>query len=188
MTVQQSDNRRTLEIRRHSMREKPGAHLNAQGIALAKLVATHDKAYDLVVTSNIPRAIETAQAMGCIVDDMQAELGYLPGKVFEQINWPSSIADVAEIAVLNKNCQSFAQLQSDLWLKIANRIGQGEKALIITHGAFIELGLIATLAPMNYSELGPAFGYCEGIRLSFNKERISFELMRVPKRYQLLEN
>ncbi|OUS20065.1 hypothetical protein A9R01_18375 ['Osedax' symbiont bacterium Rs2_46_30_T18] len=188
MTLHQSDNRRTLEIRRHSMREKPGAHLNAQGIALAKLVAGHDKAYDLVVTSNIPRAIETAQAMGCCVDDIQAELGYLPGKVFEQINWPSCIANVAEVALLNKDCQTFAQLQSELWLKIASRIGQGEKALIITHGAFIELGLIATLAPMDYSELGPAFGYCEGIRLYFDKEQISFELLRVPKQYQLLEN
>ena len=179
---------RTLDIRRHSMREKPGAHLNAQGIALAQLVATHTEIFDLVVTSDIPRAIETAEAMGCIVDEKQAGLGYLPSKVFEQINWPSGIADVSEIAALNKHCQTFAQLQSELWLNIASRISPGEKALIITHGAFIELGLIATLPSIDFSKLGDAFGYCEGIRLFFDDVRISFVLLRVPKEFQLIDN
>ena len=183
-----SNHCRTLEIRRHSMREKPGAHLNAQGIALAQLVATHSKAFDLVVTSDIPRAIETAQAMGCSVGDIQAELGYLPGNVFKQINWPSSIGDVSEIAATNRDCQSFAQLQSGLWLNIVNKLSPGEKALIITHGAFIELGLIATLPSIDFTKLGHAFGYCEGVRLIFTKEQICFELLRVPKKHKLIEN
>ncbi|EPJ54417.1 MAG: hypothetical protein OFPI_06640 [Osedax symbiont Rs2] len=179
---------RTLEIRRHSMRDKPGAHLNTRGIALAELVASCSQAFDLVITSDIPRAIETAQAMGCAVDEQQRALGYLPAIVFEQINWPSCIADVADITAKNKPCQTFAQLQAKLWLDISNKLSPGGKALIITHGAFIDLGLIATLPSVDYKELGPAFGYCEGIRLVFDQELVDFEMLRVPKKYQLIEN
>jgi hypothetical protein len=52
------------------MRRKPGAHLSREGIALAGLVAG-DTRYDLVVTSDIPHAIETAIAMGLEVDQLR---------------------------------------------------------------------------------------------------------------------
>ena len=53
---------RTLDIRRHTMRRKPGAHLSQDGIALARLIGENAGPYDLVVTSTIPRAVETAIA------------------------------------------------------------------------------------------------------------------------------
>ena len=54
---------KTLEVRRHTMRRKPGAHLSQDGIALARLVGGTAGPFSLVVTSTIPRAIETAIAM-----------------------------------------------------------------------------------------------------------------------------
>jgi broad specificity phosphatase PhoE len=46
------------------MRRKPGAHLSQDGIELARLVGETSGPFSLVVTSPIPRAIETAIAMG----------------------------------------------------------------------------------------------------------------------------
>ena len=54
---------RTLEVRRHTMRRKPGEHLSQDGINLARLVGDQSEPPSLVVTSDSPRALETAIAM-----------------------------------------------------------------------------------------------------------------------------
>ena len=55
---------RTLEVRRHTMRRKPGQRLSQDGIELARLVGDGSGHFDLVVSSNVRRAIETTIAMG----------------------------------------------------------------------------------------------------------------------------
>ena len=55
---------RYLEHRRHSMRVQPGQHLNQAGVALARRVGETMGPFALVVTSTLPRAYETAIAMG----------------------------------------------------------------------------------------------------------------------------
>jgi hypothetical protein len=65
---------RWLEVRRHSHTKKDaaqsrGSHLSAEGVSLARLVGESLGPFALVVTSESPRAIETAVAMGFAVDD-----------------------------------------------------------------------------------------------------------------------
>ena len=60
---------KTIEIRRHSIRSNPGVHLNQQGVTLARLVGQNLGPFDRVVTSTLPRAFETALAMGFAVDE-----------------------------------------------------------------------------------------------------------------------
>lgn len=60
---------RWLEVRRHSLTKKGsargrGSHLSAQGVALARAVGDQLGPIAYVVTSQSPRAIETAIAMG----------------------------------------------------------------------------------------------------------------------------
>lgn len=55
---------RTIEHRRHTMRAKPGQHLNQAGVDLARRVGDGMGRFDRVVTSRLPRAFETAIAMG----------------------------------------------------------------------------------------------------------------------------
>ena len=62
-----------LEIRRHSIRSAMSDHLNQTGITLARLVGQNIGPFDRVVTSTLPRAFETAIAMGFAVDE-QTEL------------------------------------------------------------------------------------------------------------------
>ena len=64
---------RTIDIRRHSYTKKgeargKGSHLSQPGIDLARKVGETLGPYDLVLTSLIPRTVETAIAMGYAVD------------------------------------------------------------------------------------------------------------------------
>jgi len=58
-----------LEIRRHSIRSKPGDHLSQQGVALARKIGEGMGPFAFVTTSTLPRAFETAIAMGFAVDE-----------------------------------------------------------------------------------------------------------------------
>ena len=59
---------KTIEVRRHSIRNKAGDDLSEQGMALAHLVAAETGPFQYVVTSTVPRAYRTALAMGYTVD------------------------------------------------------------------------------------------------------------------------
>lgn len=60
---------RVLEVRRHTMRSKPGKHLSQAGVSLARHVGETMGSFDRVVTSTLARAFETAIAMGFAVDE-----------------------------------------------------------------------------------------------------------------------
>ncbi len=179
---------RILDIRRHTMRRKPGAHLSRDGIALARLVGKTAGPYDLVVTSTIPRAVETAIAMGFEVNQTREDLGHLPESIADAIGWPSPFAHVAKVLATDGPASAFAQAQAHLWRHIADQLPNGQRALIITHGLFIELGTAASLPNADFAGFGDAIGYCEGITLTYNDHSTSGEILRVPPRYRLVDN
>ncbi|MDB5529366.1 MAG: hypothetical protein JWR51_2469 [Devosia sp.] len=179
---------RTLDIRRHTMRRKPGVHLSQDGIALARLVGENAGPYDLVLTSTIPRAIETAIAMGFEVHQTIDELGHLPGAIANTVGWPSPFAHVAKVVATDIPAAAFAQAQAQLWRQIADQLTDGHRALIITHGLFIELGTAASLPQQDPASWGDAIGYCEGIGLTYDGDRTHGDILRVPPQYRLVNN
>lgn len=48
------------------------------------------------------------------------------------------------------------------------KIPDGGKALVVTHGLFVEAGAIASLPEADHGSWGGAIGYCEGVRLTFD--------------------
>src|SRR5262245_3439354 len=88
---------KTIEIRRHSMRFKPGDHLNQPGVTLARLIGENLGPFDRVVTSRLPRAIETAIAMGFAVDELNELMSMMP----DEVPWPLPPAEYA--AVIRKD-------------------------------------------------------------------------------------
>ena len=179
---------RTLDIRRHTMRRKPGQHLSREGIALARLVAESNPAYDLVVASTIPRAVETAIAMGLEVDRCIEELGRLPDPVFDELGWPSPFARVAGAVAANGPAARFAAEQAGLWQEVAAQVPDGGRALIVTHGLFVELGAVASLPDADHAGWGEAIGYCEGVRLVYDENGCRGDLLRLPDAQRLIEN
>lgn len=170
------------------MRRKPGQHLSREGIALARLVVEGAQPYDLVVTSSIPRAVETAIAMGFEVDQWLDALGQLPDAVHGELSWPSSFARVAEAVAAGGAAARFAEEQARLWREIAAETPEGGRALIVSHGLFVELGAVGSTPGADHASWGEAIGYCEGVRLSFDGDGCRGELLRLPVEQRLIEN
>lgn len=80
----------SIEIRRHSYNKKGEArgkesHLSQSGVDLARRVGETIGAFDLVLTSAIPRTVETAIAMGFAVHVRVPGLGEISPDVHIEI-------------------------------------------------------------------------------------------------------
>ena len=179
---------RFLEVRRHTMRRKPGQHLSQDGIDLARLVGETSGPFSLVVTSHIPRAIETAIAMGFEVDETNKFLAHIPMDVLTSAHWPSPFSAISQAVSLGGPAANFAVELADVWRSIVERIPDSTQALIVTHGGLVEVGAVAAVPNYPHAEWGDAIGYCEGVRLSFDGRFTSCKVLRVPDEYHLVEN
>ena len=179
---------RTLEVRGHVMRRKPSEHLSQDGINLARLVGEESGPPALVVTSNIPRAVETAIAMGFEVQETLEALGYLPDEVYREVGWPSPFTQVACAVSASTAVAGFAREQAELWRSVVERIGDGERALIVTHDSFVELGAVAGVPQVDHGAWGEPIGYGEGVQLIFESSLVGWEFHRLPDPLHLVEN
>lgn len=162
------------------MRSKPGQHLSQSGVSLARQIGDGNRQFDLVVTSDLSRAIETAIAMGLAVDRLVPELGVLPENIFRAIEWPNALANISRIANNNENCRAFAAQQGRLWRSVFGELAGDQSALIVTHGGIIELGAIGFLPDADHAAWGDAIGYCEGFKFTSSLDGIRAEILRAP--------
>lgn len=179
---------RRLDVLRHAMRRKPGAHLSREGIELARWVSERCGPYRLVVTSTIPRAVETAIAMGFEVDRTVEGIGNAPDEVLAETGWPSSFARIAEAVSSGGAAARFAEEQAGLWRQIVEQAPDGTHVLIVTHGLLIELGAVGSVPDADHGAWGGPIGYCEGIRLTYDGNSRHGELLRVPDELRMIEN
>ncbi len=89
---------RIIEHRRHTLRVKPGQHLSQAGVDLARAVGEGMGPFDLVVTSALPRAYETAIAMGFAKDEQVAWLASVPTGFEDEVPWNAGIGRIAAAA------------------------------------------------------------------------------------------
>jgi broad specificity phosphatase PhoE len=172
---------RYLEVRRHTMRVKPGQHLSQEGVDLARRIGNMMGPFEIVLTSTLYRAYETALAMGFAVNDQLDEL--CPPSQDVEIDvgaWDAGFAAYGAAYKRNGAVRDYAEELAQLWHSIA--IGMTDKglALVITHGGVVEAGTVGCLPGLNYSGLGEVISYCEGVRLSFDGNNfIDAEVLRV---------
>ncbi|MBI5354687.1 MAG: hypothetical protein HZB50_18755 [Chloroflexi bacterium] len=171
---------KTLEIRRHSIRNPMGDHLNQKGVALARFVGQSIGPFDRVATSTLPRAFETAIAMGFAVDE-QNELMSTYGRAVEaEAPWPQPFFNYAEIVRKKGAAGDYAKKLAQYYAVIMDIVPEGRSALVINHGGVVEMGVIACLPKLDYSTWGDAVGYCEGARLFWDEGRfVDAEVLRV---------
>lgn len=180
---------RTLEIRRHTMRKKPGTHLNQQGIDMARTVGKAMTSFTKVVTSDKDRGYETAVAMGFSVDLQIAELGILPENVLHEISWPRSFSEIDAIATHNELSGKFADTQSEIWRKLMTDLPDGGRCLIISHGGILELGAVRLSIENSFEAWGGAIGYCEGLRFLYDDGIIKLdEVIRLDDCDRIISN
>ena len=163
---------RYLEVRRHSMRidlSHDLSHLSQAGVRLARQVGETMGPHDLVITSILPRAFETAIAMGFAVQRQYEQLNTFGEEdPFTDVRWSAGFAEIARGVRRGGAIGRFAQAQADLWRSITQTMPEGGRGLVITHGGFIEAGTAGCLPSLDHRGLGPACNYCEGVLLTFD--------------------
>lgn len=171
-----------LEVRRHSIRQTDGDHLNQNGISLARKVGQGIGPFDLVATSTLPRAFETAIAMGFAVTEQNELMNTYGGAVEREAPWPMPYFHYSEIVKQNGAASQYAYHLMDYYMSILDRVSQNGSALVVNHGGVVELGVVACLPDADYQEWGDPAGYCEGARLFLDDGRFTRgEVLRVQK-------
>jgi len=156
---------KTIDIRRHSIRNIPGEHLNQQGVTLARLAGQDLGPFDRVITSTLPRAFETAIAMGFAVDEQHQLMStYDPG-VAAEAPWPQTFEGYASAYRRGGAVTGYGAKLARLYWQLADSLADGRAALVVNHGGVVEIGALACLAETGIQLTGDAVGFCEGVRL-----------------------
>jgi broad specificity phosphatase PhoE len=173
---------KTIEIRRHSIRTKPGDQLSQQGVTLARSVGENLGPFDRVVTSTLPRAFETAIAMGFAVDEQIELMSSYGADVEREVPWPQSFAAYSKAVKDDGAAGRYAKNLAEYYAELADYLADGRAAMAINHGGVLELGVVACLPKAEYESWGDAVDYCGGARLFWEDGKcINAEVLRVPK-------
>src|SRR5262245_8593625 len=128
-----------IEHRRHSWRAPTGKHLTQEGVDLARRVGETMGKFDLVITSDLPRAYETAIAMGYAVDRKEKLLGEL-GDLTSELNWELGVSEFARGYNMGKETAKWCRKHAKLLRSIASELRPDGAALLVSHGGMIEAG------------------------------------------------
>ncbi len=171
-----------IEVRRHSIRSKSGDHLNQSGVTLARLVGENLGPFDRVVTSMVPRAFETAIAMGFAVDAQIELMSTYGDDVEHEVPWPQPFSAYAKAVQRGGAARRYAHQLADYYASLADYLANERAALVINHGGVLELGVVAAFPDADYESWGEAADYCEGVRLFWNDGKcMNAEVLRVSR-------
>jgi broad specificity phosphatase PhoE len=183
---------RSIEIRRHSYTKKgegrgQGSHLSAEGVALARVIGATIGPCEYVLTSQVPRTLETAIAMGFAVDEQLGVLGDLPPDVFDEIGhhdrwtWEAPFTRFAQVIARQGATARLGQCQREAWIAAVESVSAGGRVLVISHGRIIEAGVVTCFPDADMASWGGPFQHCEGVRLQYDEGRFTaIDFLRLP--------
>jgi hypothetical protein len=165
---------RWVELRRHSFTKKDegrgrGSHLSQEGVAAARAEGPRLERVRYVAVSESPRTLETAVAMGFAVDDVVGIGGAtITGEVafHEWWDWPNPWAVYAERIAARPKLADYAREQVEIVRHAVAKVADGDVALLIGYGGWIEPTVVAALGADRIQDWGPSFDHLEGVRLS----------------------
>jgi broad specificity phosphatase PhoE len=171
---------KTIEIRRHSIRNKPGDDLSEQGVALARMIGAQTGPFDYVVTSPVPRAYQTAVAMGFEVNERVDLLSTYGDSVEAEIPWPADFSEYTAPVRQGWAAKRYSQRLVEFYTRLTESLPEGGAALVITHGGVVEIGAVACLPNADHAAWGDYIECCEGVRLFWeNGKFVNAEVLRV---------
>jgi broad specificity phosphatase PhoE len=156
---------KTAVVLRHAERRDRSdnlSHLSQEGIEQARAAGSAFQRFDLVVTSPLPRAYETAIAMGFAVTRTHASIQDIGEPILRQVNWSDGFAAWAAayrtIAVVRSYSDYIVSLLRG-WLA---EVAEGGSLLVVSHGGIVE-AMAAGLRPeADWVEPAVSAGYAEG--------------------------
>jgi broad specificity phosphatase PhoE len=170
---------RYLEVRRHGFTKKGdargrGSHLSREGVPVARVVGEAIGPIAYVATSESPRTLETAVAMGFAVDDILAfGSRYATGGVadHEQWAWEQPYRTYRQLLSGGGLLAAAATEELELWRAVLARIEDQQTALIVSHGGSIEPTLVAACPDAQVETWGRPFSHLDGVTLTFEADR-----------------
>lgn len=169
-----------LEVRRHSIRKHGGgSQLSQDGVALAREVGTTMGPFATVAASVVPRARETAVAMGFAVDHELVTLASDPNVYAEAsaVDWAqteSPFGTLASIIAADGAYANYAHSMAAIWRDLLTPLTANDRVLVIGHSGELEAALIACFPTADHSTWGRFFGPCQGACLTFEGEPAHF--------------
>jgi hypothetical protein len=165
---------RWVELRRHSFTKKDdgrgrGSHLSQAGVDAARVEGQPLAEMRYVAVSESPRALETAIAMGFAVDEVVGIAGAnVTGEVgfHEWWEWSNPWVAFAERIAARPKLASYAEAQVAILRRATDVLGDGDVALLIGHGGWIEPTVVSAVGADRIENWGPSFQHLEGVRLS----------------------
>lgn len=152
-----------------------GSQLSQEGVTAARRLGESLGPFAKVVTTVVPRARETAIAMGFAVDYELVTL--VSNEAFyqeaEQTRWwdsPQPFVSLASVLARPGATYQYAQALVAMWRDILTAIPDQTAALVIGHSGELELGLVACFPHADHASWGKPFGLLEGARLYFGGE------------------
>lgn len=171
---------KTIEVRRHSIRERMSQDLSEQGRVLACFIGEELGTFQRVLTSCLPRAFQTAVAMGFQVDEQVELLNPYSDSVEAEIHWPASFDEYTAPVLRGSPAKRYAESLLAYYSHLAEILPDGGAALVITHGGVVELGAVACFPNANHTAWGNHVEYCEGVRMFWENGRfVDVEVLRV---------
>lgn len=179
-----------LEIRRHSHRKATGgSQLSQEGVDLARRIGDGIGPFATVATSVVPRARETAIAMGFAVDHEVVTLSadqVMIAELEASGAWwttPQPFAGIAGAMAPGGRYELYAHSIAALWRDLMTPLGPHDAALFVGHSGELECALVACFPDADHASWGPMFGPCEGARLTYAGDLLprwrSVELLRL---------
>lgn len=175
----------TLEIRRHSLRKKTGgSQISQEGVELARRIGASMGPFEVVATSVVPRARETAIAMGFAVDQEVVTLGRDPGLYAEAEaaaldRTPTPFVTLAQAIEAGGAYHLYAHSVAALWRDLMTPLRPDQSALVVGHSGELEAALVGCVPEADYAGWGGMFGPCEGARLTFTNRFTEVEILRL---------
>ena len=165
-----------VELRRHSYTKKDGgrgrgSHLSQQGVDAARAEGGRLDHVRYVGVSESPRTMETAVAMGFAVDDVLGIAGSnVTGEVefHEWWDWPNPWAVYRERIDTRPKLATYVAEQVEIVVAAAVHVADGETALLIGHGGWIEPTVVAAIDRDDLDDWGPPFDHLDGVRLTLD--------------------
>ena len=136
--------------------------------------------FGLVITSTLPRAFQTAIAMGFAVQEQREEFCPFDDDINEALFYPAPFARWVPHIKEHKQLAQCVKEQSDLLHVIVAQLDEGDSALVVSHGGVVEVGAVGCMPQFDWAQAGDAMSYCEGVRLAFDGVRfVKAEVLRV---------
>lgn len=164
----QGDARRDMKtavVLRHAERQDRSnnwSHLSQAGIEQARSVGSRFDRFDLVVTSPLPRAFETAVAMGFAVTRTHFGIQDIGEQIMQLVNWSDGFPAWAAAYRKAKLVKSYVDYVTSLLTGWLDEVAESGSLLVITHGGIVEAMAAGLLSDSDWAQLGEGAGYVEG--------------------------